>query len=269
MEGEDGELVMSQYSPRTFLVFCLWGSLFTIVTIADFVHMGESHDVSLQTWILLSVALFCQVVSVIFQWAIWYFKRRSDHCASVRKPFVWFAENTYHILIVTSISINIITEVLAGPCDEDSHLSARGKVCNHCDEKGSINPADLTALMFLPMLAFFLIRDLRVDTFSVTWLISIGTLVFCAVYQDSTVLVVPIVAYTFTTALIFHDAKRQYDSMMGLVTALQLAAAENEKLQEEARATELRAMIGNVAHDLKTVSPASGDSCINLSYVHT
>jgi hypothetical protein len=42
--------------------------------------------------------------------------------------------------------------------------------------------------------------------------------------------------------------------MLRLVAALQATAEENERLQEENRASELRAMIGNVAHDLKTVS---------------
>jgi hypothetical protein len=53
--------------------------------------------------------------------------------------------------------------------------------------------------------------------------------------------------------LIFYDTKRQNDDMLKLVAALQITAEENERLQEESRASELRAMIGNVAHDLKTV----------------
>jgi hypothetical protein len=50
-----------------------------------------------------------------------------------------------------------------------------------------------------------------------------------------------------------YDSKRQSDEMTRLVLALQATVQANERLQEEGRASELRAMIGNVAHDLKTV----------------
>jgi hypothetical protein len=108
--------------------------------------------------------------------------------------------------------------------------------------------------MAVPLLAYIMIRETSVLSIALSWIMSIVTLTWCAVYMHSRLLGVAIALSVFTQVLIYYDAKRQNDDMICMVAALRAAAAENERLQEEARATELRAMIGNVAHDLKTVS---------------
>jgi CheY-like chemotaxis protein/signal transduction histidine kinase len=107
--------------------------------------------------------------------------------------------------------------------------------------------------MILPLMAYIIIRETGVASLAVSWLISTATLTWCAAYMQSRLLVPTIGLCVFSQAVIYYDAKRQYDDLSCLVSALRSTVAENERLQEEARATELRAMIGNVAHDLKTV----------------
>jgi hypothetical protein len=126
-------------------------------------------------------------------------------------------------------------------------------MCNGFQDVDTISPAYLAAMMLIPIGAFFLIRATNLAAIALTWLMAVGTMIFCTTYMNSTVLIMTTLAYAFTSLVILYDAKRQNDTVLGLVRALQFAAAENEKLFEEARATELRAMIGNVAHDLKTV----------------
>jgi hypothetical protein len=67
-------------------------------------------------------------------------------------------------------------------------------------------------------------------------------------------MLVSIFIYAYTSLLILYDSDRQNTDMMRVINRLRFTMAENEKLQVEVQATELRAMIGNVAHDLKTVS---------------
>jgi hypothetical protein len=114
--------------------------------------------------------------------------------------------------------------------------------------------------MLMPLLAHFFIRETRVESIATSWLISVGTLIFCAVRMNSQLLVHPIIIYICGSLAIYYDTKRQNDDMLRLVAALQATAKEVERLQEETRAFELRAMIGNVAHDLKTVSIFLWDS---------
>jgi hypothetical protein len=63
------------------------------------------------------------------------------------------------------------------------------------------------------------------------------------------------VSYFFTTSIIYYDSHRQSKEKYAIIDRLQETLAENERLAVEAQALELRAMIGNVAHDLKTVRP--------------
>jgi hypothetical protein len=60
-------------------------------------------------------------------------------------------------------------------------------------------------------------------------------------------------SYLFATSVVLYDGRRQLMEIYSLISKLQETLAENERLAVEAQALELRAMIGNVAHDLKTV----------------
>jgi hypothetical protein len=253
MKDSQSQLVTSQYSPRTFLLCTLWGTAFTVVAIRELVGTSRHFRLTSREWISMLICVFLRVITTVSMWIVWCYKNRSDR-KGMKSGLFEIVENTYHIAVISSVSIKVITEVLNGECNLGTFSASHMYACNSFSSSRSIEPAYMLALIFIPMLAFIIMRDARLEAIAVTWSISVGTLIFCAIYMNSRALVLPIIAYVFITLLIFYDAKRQNDTVIGLVTALQFAAAENEKLQEEARATELRAMIGNVAHDLKTVS---------------
>jgi hypothetical protein len=190
--------------------------------------------------------------SASFMWIIWIYKKNWN-TEKERKMLMWL-ENSYHPLILLSLSLRIITQVIIGQCTSAFSIGESTTACNYFQDTRSVHPTFLVSLMLIPLLAHFFIRETRVESVAVSWLISVGTLTFCAIYMKSEVLVYPIVFYACASLLIFYDTKRQNDDMLKLVAALQAAAEEVERLQEETRASELRAMIGNVAHDLKTVS---------------
>jgi hypothetical protein len=249
--NESGHLVVSQYSPRSFLVFCLSGTIITLISIREVAAVGEVHGVNSAVWVSVIFSMLMRVVSSILMWIVWMSKSRSD-----RKGKFWLqcCENAYHPLLVLSICVRAITEVLNGQCKSNPSVTHNMHMCNAYQDADSISPAYLVAMMFIPVGAFFMIRDTNLGAIALTWLMSIGTMVFCIARMHSTVLIVTTMAYSFASLIIVYEAKRQNDTVLSLVRALQFAATENEKLFEEARATELRAMIGNVAHDLKTVS---------------
>jgi signal transduction histidine kinase len=190
-------------------------------------------------------------------WIIWLYKTNSN-TKQERAMLAWL-ENSYHTLIVLSLSLRMGTEVLVGQCTEGYSLSKYVTACNDFQDTHSIHPTYLVSLMVLPQLAYFLIRETRIECVVLSWLTGGAAIVFCAVHMKSQVLVYPIFFYFFASLSIFYDTKRQNDDVVQLVAALQAAAEEVERLQEETRASELRAMIGNVAHDLKTVS----ESCLD------
>ena len=67
--------------------------------------------------------------------------------------------------------------------------------------------------------------------------------------------------YVYASLLLYMDTRRRIRKTNELVNRLQATLAENETLAVEAQAIELRAMIGNIAHDLKSVS----NKCFSLA----
>ena len=55
------------------------------------------------------------------------------------------------------------------------------------------------------------------------------------------------------TALVLFELQRQMKSIFDLTERMQYLIKENAKMSSEMHANEMRHMIGNVAHDLKTV----------------
>ncbi len=156
--------------------------------------------------------------------------------------------------MVASVSIRTILEVATGQCDDKISSYHDPFPCNQFQTVKIIAPTNFLVLMFLPLLAFFLIRETYLESVAISWLITIGTIAWCSLYMSSETMLVSIFIYAYTSLLILYDSDRQNTDMMRVINRLRFTMAENEKLQVEVQATELRAMIGNVAHDLKTVS---------------
>ena len=87
----------------------------------------------------------------------------------------------------------------------------------------------------------------------IAWMVGIVTTFACCVQARDKEQTIDLALYILTTLIIFRDSFQRNKMMRDTVTKLENTLRENEKLAVEAQAIELRAMIGNVAHDLKTV----------------
>ena len=151
------------------------------------------------------------------------------------------AQAVYPVLMSVALSCNVCSDLLAGSCSSligGNHFFAYSMV----------------GTKFYPIVSYFLIRDTRVESLALSWLIGIVTLLFCAISLRSLDMCIALLSYVFASSLIVYDSHRQNADIFALVAKLQDTLAHNEELAVAAQATELRAMIGNVAHDLKTVS---------------
>jgi signal transduction histidine kinase/CheY-like chemotaxis protein len=146
------------------------------------------------------------------------------------------AQSLFPILIATGLSIHVFIEVIYGGNDIDVTLLAQ------------------SGLKVFPLMIFFVLRDTKFSTIAVAWAICLISLSACCVYTQSFERFTALLSYFCTTCIIFYDSLRQYKDVYALIDRLQETLVENERLAVEAQALELRAMIGNVAHDLKTVS---------------
>jgi len=108
-------------------------------------------------------------------------------------------------------------------------------------------------LQAYPLLTFFLLRDIQLTAVLLSWFIALATLLACCIYTQSISSLVPLMAYIVISATIFFDHYRQNKAMSVATNTLDAQLAENRRLAAHSQTLELRAMIGNVAHDLKTV----------------
>jgi signal transduction histidine kinase len=244
-------LTVYQYSHRSFLIFCFGATYYVGYIIVWLVRSVPYLGTDSPEWAVGFVAAVLRFLAVVFMWVIWAYK---SNCNShhVRLLLRWL-ESAYHPLFALSLALRVGTEVVVGQCSTTFVISEYETACNDFQNVNSVRPNYIVTLMVIPLLAYFLIRDTRAESILISWWIAVGTLIFCSVYMKSQVLIYPITTYVFSSLMIFYDANRQNNDMLKLVTALQATAEEVERLQEKSRATELRAMIGNVAHDLKTV----------------
>ena len=111
----------------------------------------------------------------------------------------------------------------------------------------------LTGLKQMAPFAFFIMRDTPIGALIPAWAVGIlVSLINCLYAQDREQLAV-LMFYAVGSVIIFSDTWKQSKTMTEMIVKLQNTLKENEELAVEAQALELRAMIGNVAHDLKTV----------------
>jgi len=108
-------------------------------------------------------------------------------------------------------------------------------------------------LRMLPYTIFFLIRDTRIEATLTAFGICLALTAYTSYKAQSWDLFSVCISYGIVSAFTFCDTTRQHRRMFILLSKLQDTLRVNQQLAVEAQALELRAMIGNVAHDLKTV----------------
>jgi len=111
----------------------------------------------------------------------------------------------------------------------------------------------VAGLKMYPLIALFLLHDTKFESIVGAWALGVMTLLLCAAQLRSWEWLTDILLYLLSSTIIYYDSYRQRHSLNKVMSQLQESLELNEKLAVEAQALELRAMIGNVAHDLKTV----------------
>lgn len=123
--------------------------------------------------------------------------------------------------------------------------------------KPSIPSDTLAALILVPTAFNFMCRNTRVYVVVLTWIITVLSIALTALWVEWQLVVPPLLLYGLCAFFIYYESHRQNMSMYAVMTKLQDTLIENERLADETHANELRSMIANVAHDLKTVGDIS------------
>jgi len=235
----------TNYSSATIFVLILGYLILNECVFRDlgiFPFVAVEHNPSLFWWAFGLLVRLATTGSLCF---IWRYKTENSSTLIIDEGlgrYLTLAQALFPVLMNMIFAVLIFSELLSGCYIGSGDLFQFSPI--YFAQFG---------LQVYPLLIFFLLRDTQPVAVLLSWIIAVLTMFWCCIYSHSIGAFISVTLYTVVSATLFFEHHRQNKAMFALVTELKETLGENERLAVEAQATELRAMIGNVAHDLKTV----------------
>jgi signal transduction histidine kinase/CheY-like chemotaxis protein len=233
----------SQYSSAAFLSLIVVNILHNSCVFSDattVLNLASGRVTHLVDLISLTIRLAACGVLV----TVWVLKHSGQMASRTKSPFaviISLVQGAFPVLMCLTFAHHVVQNIGVADCP-------------------TVGIA-LAALKLYPIMTSFMMSDASPFAVVSSWLISLATMMWASVYLQSWDQFYMTIGYIFASVALAYNNDSQNRAVFQLIVRLQNALAENERLQEEARAEELRAMIGNVAHDLKTVSKPC--SCVD------
>eukprot|EP00981_Chlorochromonas_danica_P009243 scaffold2582_cov162-Ochromonas_danica.AAC.12 len=209
-------------------------------------------------------AAVVEVTIVLASWLIYYFAKRvvGQSRQQLREASSRFISRYHQALILVveiALCFRLIFQVVQGPC---SHSLAI--FYEDCIPEGGL-PMDRIALItMMPLLYAMTVRGAHFPFVALLWFLSSGTLVFAACYINMAQAILFALQYAICSLILIIEARKTNYFLFFTYLKLQETLEVRGKAADEANAEELRHMIANVAHDLKTPLSSffSGVECI-------
>lgn len=239
----------TQSSVPMFLAALLFAFFFSLFRANGLLRNHPSYfAISVSTFsgitVTMGVLLF---VLYIPRWNDKYIKEKAE----IQKA-VTFLEVFWLLLTNLSLDLMIISTCEVGPCPETvSNFGWDG--CNRAVEH-QMPEALMIAAMMAPVILHMTIKGVDFKYVLCTWCINMGVMTTCMVYYDMYFSYGAFFSFFPFSLVAMFENQRQNLSIFHLTQAQQELLIENERVAAENHTTEMRHMIGNVAHDLKTVS---------------
>jgi hypothetical protein len=195
---------------------------------------------------MFTVAVAVSIIS-------WILRLLSLYLIKIKKienAIVILIENIGIFCLIFYGEINLIGRSLNGPCDNVT-LSYQWK----CSPQYDVKAVPGSSLIFLMLTPLFIsaVFSAKFKLTLTIWISSILSIAASIVIGSFTSSIFIVVIYTVSSFVILIEMRRHNLSNFFKSEELKFLLSENERLAEESLANELRHMIGNVAHDLKTV----------------
>lgn len=165
-----------------------------------------------------------------------------------------FSSNFMNLMAVCTtliLGMHLIARVRNGECanlDEFHRWSCNPEHSAHTLPQGSV-----LLLMFLPLIYSVALKTIPVTFVIFSWVIVVISLVVAIVATNGFVAVPVVVVYVPLSLTCMYEIHRQNVFLFLVLKKQQGLLDSNKQLAEETH-TDLRFMIANMAHDLKTVS---------------
>ena len=249
--------MIGQYSSSVFFAFAVGVTLYSVIGFYTFgagLHFGLLHGHNLHIAIF---QVICTILSVTAMWVI-YISKPSDEVpannalAKIIQPWLPALQAFYPIVFCVSLALTHVIALLITPCDHHPHQLNVYSICDNININGGMTMRLQFEIMFFPVLTFAFLPDTRIEAIVVSWALCVATLSsYCVRYRELDV-ITSTVAYTLASGLLWFHLVMNDKKFSELLQRLRDTIREKEELVR-VQADEMRAILGNLAHDLKTV----------------
>lgn len=234
-------MLITNFCSKTMLIYFLLFCVFETTAFRQFAdHLAVKSS--------LASSIFCVVRSSIVALVGTIWLSKTEEGCKVPKsgitkliaPYLLHLQSALILLITLALSVQAAYDVIVlNP--QRIGLSSHAIL-------------SLAGLKQVTPLTFFVMRDIPIRSMVYAWGLGVSVNLVCCMYAQDGEQALVLFLYSVGSFIIFSDVLKQNKTMGEIIAKLQNTLKENEELAVEAQALELRAMIGNVAHDLKTVS---------------
>lgn len=246
----------TQVSTNTFMGVALLITFGSLIYSFRFINFLRS-DFTQSEYICAVILTSLNATLILALWIIAYlkFNKASKKQGMVFRLLMWI-QPALQVVLPIGISIffglQLIMRVNGGQCEEGI-VYMEALLCNPNHATDGLPEETLAQLMLFPIVFHIILRDSRIGTFFIAWALSLISMVIAGLMMNIRPTIPFLVVYFSFSIIILYDTQRQNLSLFLLAEKLKYSLAENERQADETHASELRHMIANVAHDLKTV----------------
>ncbi len=244
------EFEVTQSSTSALLLIYIVASIFTFIS----GWFSWKVNPSILSAISLGVALFCpcglgMVLLICRILANNYHQNRFYSKESLLK-WIIMLESLWVLGGGIAYSFTILVIVSNGQCDQDDFFMAQG-----CNLDATQLPLDNAMIsLIIPAMFSTILKGAKWEFVCLTFILNLGVLFYCCIKYEFTNSLLSTVMFAPFCMVLMYENQRQNIAVFLLTQSQQNLLEENERLADETHANEMRHMIGNVAHDLKTVS---------------
>lgn len=210
---------------------------------------------------------------IILVWVlVWLKRKQTGNTLNARKVAVvsevsntsaiMYLQNTVIIFVTILLGFWLLIRVAQGQCEE--RASPLNFTCNPNHESYGIPVDSMIVIMLIPLTFCVVLRGTPFSVHLLTWALTLGFLLSTAAYVRIDQNLPFFAIYAPTSLILLYESERQNKVIFLVTEKLSFLLQENERLADETHANELRHMVGNVAHDLRTVRTAN--LCLPFPY---
>lgn len=207
-------------------------------------------------WVHWAIVVVWLLVLNISSWKVYLDHRHkisySGSLSVQDRRFLYKFQLGVFLAMEALVGYRLIAKTIGGTCPDHVNIGGTFK-CNPATESASVPTESFILLALMPFLYCVAVRGAHFGSTLLLWSVAVGCIIFCVAYGELYSSIMPVVYYALGSLVILAEVRRLNFFLFFTYKKLQETLKEKERAADEANAQELRHMIANVAHDLKTV----------------